>query len=124
MRLRHTLRASAALLLAGCNPLGLACTEIGCMDGLTVRFQAPPAGPYRVEAITDGAATPAVFACPSGQTCPVAFFDGLMAERVTIRVVTAAGTRSQEFTPRYESQYPNGRRCGAACRQASVTMQM
>lgn len=122
MRLRHTLRASTALLLAGCNPVGFACTEIGCMDGLTVRFQTPPPGPYRVEAIAEGAATPAVFECPLGQTCPVAFFDGVMAERVTIRLVTAEGTRTQEFTLRYESQYPNGRRCGAACRQASITM--
>jgi hypothetical protein len=124
MRTGHMLRASAALLLAGCNPLGLACTEIGCSDGLQVRFQAPPAGAYRVEAVVPGAAAPAVFECASGQACPSAFFDDLVAERVTIRVVTAAGTRSQEFTPRYESQYPNGRRCGAACRQATVTMQV
>ena len=34
------------------------------------------------------------------------------------------GTRTQEFTPKYEAQYPNGRRCGAACRNATVTVQL
>jgi hypothetical protein len=51
-------------------------------------------------------------------------FEGLMPQRVTIRVTTAAGTRSQEFTPKYEAQYPNGRLCGAACRNATVTMRL
>ena len=43
---------------------------------------------------------------------------------MTIRVTTSTGTRSQEFAPAYEDQYPNGRRCGAVCRQATVTFQL
>jgi hypothetical protein len=122
MRLRTALYAFAAATLAGCNPMG-PCTLIGCFDGLNVRFTSQPAGAFRVEAILPGDATPRVFDCPSGLCDPVVFPD-LMPERVTIRVTTAAGTRSQEFTPKYEAQYPNGRRCGAACRNATVTIQL
>ena len=122
MRFRTALYAFAAATLAGCNPIG-ACTLIGCFDGLNVQFDRQPTGAYRVEAIVPGDATPHVVECASG-TCGPVMFEGLMPERVTIRVTTAAGTRSQEFTPKYEAQYPNGRRCGAACRNATVTMQL
>lgn len=108
--------------LAGCNPIGV-CTGIGCFDGLNVRFYRRPTGAYRVEAIVPGDATPRVVEWPSGACGPV-MFEGLMPQRVTIRVTTAAGTPSQEFTPKYEAQYPNGRRCGAACHSATVTMQL
>ena len=122
MRLRTALYAIAAATLAGCNPVGV-CTLIGCFDGLSVRFDREPGGPFRVEAIVPGDATPRVVECTTGLCAPI-WFPDLMAERVTIRVTTAAGTRSQEFTPKYEAEYPNGRRCGAACRNASVTMQL
>ncbi|HEY7769399.1 hypothetical protein [Longimicrobium sp.] len=121
MRLRTALYAFAAATLAACNPVGV-CTVIGCFDGLIVRFASQPTGAFRVEAIVPGEAAPHVFDCPSG-TCVPVMFENVMASRVTIRVTTAAGTRSQEFTPKYEAEYPNGRRCGAACRNATVTMQ-
>ena len=124
MRFTTFLNATAAVLLAGCNTISTACTLIGCDDGLAVQFTTAPSGAYRVEAITAGAATPAVFECGAGETCPPVFFPDLEAERVTIRVTTSAGTVSREFTPEYEDLYPNGRRCGAACRQATVTIQL
>lgn len=97
---------------------------VGCFNGLNVRFNGQPAGAYRVEAIVPGDATPHVFDCPSGTCGPPVMFEDLTPDRVTIRVTTAAGTRSQEFTPKYEAEYPNGRRCGAACRSATVTIQL
>lgn len=124
MRSVPVLRGVAVLLLAACNPGAIACTEIGCVGGLQVRFQTPPAGAFRVEAIAEGAAAPAVFECGAGETCRVAFFEDLVAERVTVRVITAAGTHTEEFSPRYASQYSNGRHCGAACSQDTVTVQM
>jgi hypothetical protein len=40
-------------------------------------------------------------------------------------VVTAGGvTSTQEFTPRYETVYPNGRGCPGRCEQATVTVQL
>lgn len=122
MRSAALLRAFAVVLLSGCSPV-LTCTLIGCDNGLSVEFSSPPAGAYRVEAVVAGAA-PAVVECGAGQTCPPMFFPGVEAERVTIRVTTAAGTRSQEFTPRYEDLYPNGRDCGAVCQQARVMFQL
>lgn len=124
MRFTAVFHATAAVVLASCNPLTQACTLIGCHDGLTVQLGTVPTGAYRVEAIAEGAAAPAVFECGAGETCPAAFFEELVAERVTVRVITSAGTRTQEFSPRYESQYPNGRRCGATCSQATVTVQL
>lgn len=122
MRIRTALYVFAAAALAGCNPV-IACTLIGCYDGLNVVFDREPAGPYTVEAIVPNDPTRYVVEC-TANTCPPVTFPELMAERVTIRVTTAAGTRTQEFQPNYENQYPNGRRCGAACRNATVTMQL
>lgn len=122
MRLTPILRVTAAVLLAGCNPL--VCTDIGCIDSLQVRFDRAPVGAYRVEVVAGAGAEPAVFECGATESCPVAYFEGVTAERVTVRVTTAAGTRTQEFSPRYERQYPNGRLCGAACQQATITFSL
>lgn len=124
MRSASMLRGLAVVLLAACNPVVQMCTEMGCDDALVVRFDRAPAGAYRVEAITAPGAAPAVFECGAGETCPAAYFPGLVAERVTIRVTTSAGVRTQEFTPDYEPEYPNGRSCPAACQQATVTVQL
>ena len=121
------MRTWPALLLGlflGCSG-PLVCTEIGCDDGLVVRFDRTPTGAFRVEAQGDGADPPAVFECADTSRCPPsAFFPGLVAERVTVRVTTPEGTVAQQFTPKYERQYPNGRSCGAACRQAHVTVRL
>lgn len=124
MRLLAPLRGLVVLLLAGCNGVVLACTDMGCLDALEVRFSRAPVGAFRVEAIPAGGGEPAVFECASAQLCPIASFPDLVAERVTIRLTTAEGTVSQEFTPRYEKVYPNGRRCGGACQQGTVTFQL
>ncbi|MBW3573123.1 MAG: hypothetical protein KY467_18660 [Gemmatimonadetes bacterium] len=118
MRLSSFLLSATAALLAGCMP-GV-CTEIGCEDGLTVRFDAPPAGAFRMEAVVLNHGGEYAFDCPDATTC-FTMFRGLVAERVTVRLMTPQGTFSREFRPRYREVYPNGRRCPAACRQATVT---
>jgi hypothetical protein len=122
MRIRSLLFSATAALLASCTPFG-ACTLIGCEDGLSVRFSRPPAGAFRVEATVPN--DPAVLAidCTDAASCPLMFPD-LVAERVTLRLTTAEGTITQQFQPRYENVYPNGRACGGACRQATVTLQL
>lgn len=113
------------MLLAGCNAIALACTEIGCDNGLVVRFNTAPTGAYTVEAWSELRIAPQVFECAAGQTCPVVFFSGFAGQDVTVRVTTAAGVRTQTFDDvDYEPVYPNGRRCGAACEQAEVTVQL
>lgn len=119
MRIRSPLLYAAAAVLAGCTPFG-ACTLVGCDDGLAVQFQQPPASPFRIEASVPGDPTQYAIDCASAQAC-FPMFSGLVAERVTIRLITQQGTRTQEFQPGYKNVYPNGRRCGPACRQATVT---
>jgi hypothetical protein len=122
MRIRSLLFSATAALLASCTPFG-ACTLIGCENGLSVQLSRPPVGAFRVEATLPN--DPAVLAidCTNATSCLLMFPD-LVAERVTLRLTTAEGTITQEFQPRYEDLYPNGRRCGPACRQATVTIQL
>jgi hypothetical protein len=125
MRFTSLVQATAAVLLASCNPISMSCTLIGCADGLAVQFSTAPTGAYRVEAWSESTTGPQVFECAAGETCEPVLFREFRGRNVTVRVTTAAGTRTQEFTGvEYEKLYPNGRRCGAACEQASVTVQM
>lgn len=122
MRIRTALYLFAAATLAGCNPV-ITCTLIGCHNGLVVQFDRMPTQPFRVEAIVPNDPAQHVVECDANR-CPHVLFPDLLPEQVTIRVTTAAGTRTQEFRPKYENLYPNGRRCGPACRQATVTVQV
>ena len=61
--------------------------------------------------------------CADAATCEL-LFPNLVAEQVTVRVILPQGTHTQQFEPRYEKLYPNGRRCGAACEQARVTIEL
>lgn len=119
MRTRSLVLSAASALLAGCLPSS-ACTDVGCEDGLVVRFDRPPEGAFRVEAAVPGDPREHAFDCPATGEC-LMMFGGLVAERVTVRVITAQGTRTQDFQPEYRGVYPNGRRCGPACRQATIT---
>jgi hypothetical protein len=122
MRIRSLLFSATAALLASCTPFG-ACTLIGCDNGLSVRFSRPPAGAFRVEATVPHDPTVLAIDCPDATSCLLMFPD-LVAEQVTLRLIMAQGTLTQQFQPRYENVYPNGRGCGPACRQATVTIQL
>jgi hypothetical protein len=122
MRIRSLLFSATAALLSGCMPI-TSCTLIGCDDGLAVRFNRPPVGAFRVEATVPNDPTVAAIDCADAATCMVRFPD-LVAEQVTLRLITSQGTVTQQFQPRYENEYPNGRSCGPACRQATVTFQL
>jgi hypothetical protein len=80
-------------------------------------------GAFRIEATVPN--DPAVVAidCVDAMNC-LLMFPGMVAEQVTLRLITSEGTVTQEFEPRYDDVYPNGRRCGPACRQATVTIQL
>lgn len=99
------------------------CTLIGCDDGLSVQFSRPPVGAFRVEATVLNDPVVAAIDCADAATCMVRFPD-LVAEHVTLRLITSEGTVTQQFQPRYEDVRPNGPRCGPACRQATVTLQL
>ena len=122
MRIRSLLFSATAAVLAGCTPFG-ACTLIGCNDGLSVRFDRQPVGAFRIEATVPDDPTVVAIECTDAASCLLMFPD-LVAEQVTLRLITQQGTYTQQFQPRYEDSYPNGRRCGPACRQATVTFQL
>jgi hypothetical protein len=122
MRIRSLLLSATAALLAGCLPTG-ACTLIGCHDGLSVQLSRPPAGAFRLEATVPDDPTVQAIDCADAATCLLMFPD-LVAEQVTLRLITGQGTVTQQVQPRYENLYPNGRRCGPSCRQATVTLQL
>ena len=122
MRLRTLLYSATAAFMAGCTPFG-ACTLIGCDNGLSVRFNRAPEGAFRIEATAPNDPTVHAIDCASADTCMM-MFPGLVAEQVTVRVITQQGTVTQQFQPDYDKLYPNGRRCGPACEQATVTVQL
>jgi hypothetical protein len=122
MRLRTLLYSATAALMAGCTPVG-SCTLIGCYDGLAVDFNRAPEGAFRIEVTTPGDPTVHAIDCTSAASC-VMLFPDLIAEQVTVRAILQQGTVTQTFQPDYQDLYPNGRRCGAACRQASVIVQL
>lgn len=125
MRIRSVFHATTLVLLASCNPITQACTLMGCENGLAVRLSGAPTGAYRVEAWSELRIAPQVLECGAGETCAPVFFADFQGHDVVVRVTTAAGVRTQEFLDvEYEAVYPNGRRCGGACEQASVTVQL
>lgn len=119
MRIRSLLLSASAALVAGCSPF-ISCTLMGCENGLIVRFDRTPTGPFRIEAIVANQAQPQVIDCADAANCHLIFRD-LLAEQVTLRVTAQGATSTQSFQPRYEALYPNGRECGPSCRQATVT---
>ena len=122
MRIRSLLLSATVALLAGCTPIG-SCTLIGCDDGLSVQFSRPPEGAFRIEVTVPNDPTVVAIDCADAAACPL-MFPGLVADQVTLRLITAQGTVTQQFQPRYQDVHPNGRRCGPACRQATVIFQL
>lgn len=111
-------------LLAGCESIFAprACTLIGCTDGLGVQLVDLPAGGYVLEVVLPGGATHTQ-ECTHETHCPTqVFFEGVTAEEFTLRLTTAAGTRSEQQRAVYSRHRPNGRGCPPVCWQAEVTM--
>lgn len=132
---------------------GLACTEMGCEDGLEVAFSLTEPGSYTVEVIADGQLTtcsgtlplPACDA-PSGPTCSspdvllgasgcalpeaqhaLGGISLLGKHPAMVEVVVERdGTElgRQTFTPSYVRLAPNGEECGPICNRASVDLSL
>jgi hypothetical protein len=126
MRLKALRVGLLTLILSACgifDPSG--CTLIGCYDGLTIHLTALPNGPYRVEifVVAPGLQPSHVYDCPTGQCGQNLTFPDLNPDRAWVRVTTAAGERTIEFSSIvYEAHRPNGPDCSPTCRQATLTV--
>jgi hypothetical protein len=126
MRIGQALLLSVAVMAAPANmecsgAFGVDCTQIGCEDGLAVLIvgDLPADATVRVEA--DGEKR--TFTCAPTHQC-AGFFAGWMPAQVAITVTLEDGSLTRLATPDYELLYPNGRRCGAACRQGEVSVSL
>ena len=119
-----TLRAVCLLVVAmvGCVPTTENCTLIGCLNGLMVRLEGAPAGPWTVQ-VTSGNTT-RTQECPAGGNCAgQVFFSGL--EPTTVNVTVTRGANSVTYnnlTPTANTVQPNGPRCAPTCNQPFVTV--
>lgn len=110
------------------TPVVQVCTEIGCVDGLTVQLEGVIPSTFTVEAVVPGD-SPILVQCSSDQPAiPCAgdhlFFEGFTPEEVTIRISWKDGQVSETFRPSYERVQPNGPGCPPECRQGHVTMML
>jgi hypothetical protein len=117
----RTLAIAAVMLCANCAAFIEGCTLVGCENILTVTFSSPPDVAYHLEALSiDGGALQ--FDCPDPSRCQSAQLQDYAPDKLVLTVTTARGSKQYNLTPSYESVYPNGKRCGAACRTGSVTV--
>lgn len=116
----------ALLLLSGCGSIfgPTACTLIGCESGVEVAFAQRPDAPFRIEAEVPGhPSSRYVYECDEVSRCGGRiFFADFTPDVVRIRVVTAAGTTEQIYSPQYSESRPNGPDCEPLCRTARIML--
>jgi hypothetical protein len=116
--------ALAAMILAiACKSVVEVCTLIGCEGALTIAFTTPPTVPYQLEAVSVTAGV-RDFTCADPTKCVTAALSGYTPDQAIITITTASGSKQFNVTPDYQGVYPNGQRCGAACRNATVTLSL
>ena len=123
--MRHLLAGALALSLLGCSSYSevIACTEIGCSNGLVVQFSgAHQPGPWTVEVSATGEA-PRTVSCAAGVHCGPAFYENFLPSVITVRVT--ANNKTEEhanITPTPRTVRPNGLQCDPECNQPIVTV--
>jgi hypothetical protein len=122
-------RAILALLgtITACSGLEEACTQVGCVSGLTVNLSGVPIGAYSVEVIPEGPPGTMTYRVDCGGSAPSCgsqvYFHNVFVERAHVRVVSSLGTVTHAVgSITYRTTYPNGRQCEPACRQATVAV--
>jgi hypothetical protein len=124
MRRSIFFKATALLLVAGCDVLGLyqSCTLIGCANGLTVQLQGSVPTEFTIRATAGSVVREQQ--CNEARCRESVFFEEFRPDTVTIEIIAATGSNSRQFTPSYKGVYPNGPDCGETCRQATVTFSL
>lgn len=116
--------AAGALALAGLtacsDATGVACTQIGCLDGLRVHVAGPPGSEFAVEVSAAGGEARTGTCTVQRDQC-VVFFE-TTAEEMTLRIVGPDGELTRTVKPVYEISRPNGPRCPPICRNATIVI--
>lgn len=121
------------LLVSGCEFVGLACTEIGCIDHLRVSVLDDAAEPVRTFSgqadLSDG--TTIAFSCTDGAGEGVGYtcYDNSVIlqtsdESVALRVGAAEGDFEDTLEPEYAISTPNGEECPPECHEAEVEIEL
>jgi len=140
-----TVGCSRGSLLKNDDSRGQVCTLLGCIDGFSVTLRANdnelPLGTYDVWMEVDGATTTHCQIVASGPTptqsgdCDLVAWgylegkskmgmisynnsQGEVSSLVITFIKDGALIAQRDLRPVYQLSYPNGERCGGACRQA------
>jgi hypothetical protein len=98
-----------------------ACTDIGCVNNLTVEIQNAPPGPITVRAEPVGTSDTVHTAICSGETgCTNTIFSQFAPAHVHLTVATISGTRQFDVRPSFQTSQPNGPGCPEICRYGTV----
>jgi hypothetical protein len=138
-----SLMAPAMLLASGCNGFGLACTQIGCDDGVSVLIRGLELNQsYEVDVATADAIIKCTIDTDDAATqqmrmqCDQSLFYFSQMDDAHIEVantperveitVRQNGTMilQDEVTPDYDEVAPNGEACGPICLHAEVPVQL
>lgn len=123
----------AVLALAACSgnteeeidvqPSPVACTMIGCSNGVRVVVDGNVPERYSVQ-VRDGSRVLRSLECRAGTPCDF-FVENEMPTDVTVRIVWGDDhDREWTVTPTYRDAQPNGPACPPTCRQGTVTITM
>jgi hypothetical protein len=122
-RKRVRIAVASMTLAMACDNFNVACTLIGCVNALEIKFDRPAAFPYKVELTTSEGAKH-IHDCASATFCQatgVAFFN-LQPATAIVKVTTPTGTTTTTVQPTYTTSRPNGPNCGPECVAGSATV--
>lgn len=115
--------ALLAVLAASCanspDPQ-VACTLIGCNDGLRVTVGGAVPAQFTVRVLA-GDSTLRTVECRTGTPCDV-FIENTTPEQVTVEIASTTGVVTRTATPEYTIARPNGPNCPPECRQGEVAI--
>ena len=113
--------AAPALLstLSGC----IGCTDVGCDDGLIVRFSSPipPGSTVTATSPFDGERS---IECTGTTSCEGVFFERFTPTQVSIVAELPEGSETLNVSPTYRDFQPNGEDCEPTCRIAEVSFEL
>ena len=110
------------VVLFGCNapPEPVACTMIGCSNGLSIRVNGTLTSNYTVTVSANNQVI-GTFNCTAGQQC-MNFIENQTPATISVVIQGAGQKITRAYQPEYQNSRPNGPDCPPQCRQATVVV--